>query len=120
VAGLERKTFDTPDERRMFEGKGFAELVTVAGRPVSRATFEPGWRWTANLRPIAGTPTCQTSHLGYVLSGRMRIMMDDGPTLDFGPGDVMAIDPGHDAEVLGDEACVVLDFGEIGDYAKRR
>ncbi|MEV0720366.1 cupin domain-containing protein [Asanoa sp. NPDC050611] len=117
--GLESRTFDKPDEKRMFEGKGFAELVTVAGRPVSRARFEPGWRWSTNIGPIAGTPSCMTSHLGYVLSGRMRISMDDGPTMEVGPGDVLAIEPGHDAEVLGDEACVMLDFGEIANYAKR-
>ncbi|SNT55738.1 Protein of unknown function [Asanoa hainanensis] len=116
---MERRTFDTPDEKRMFEGNGFAELVTIAGRPVSRGTFEPGWRWTTNLGPIAGTPSCQTSHLGYVLSGRMRIMTDAGQTLEFGPGDLLAVEPGHDAEVIGDEACVMVDFGEIGDYAKR-
>jgi hypothetical protein len=36
-----------------------------------------------------------------------------------GPGDVVAIPPGHDAEVVGDEPCVFIDFGEFGDYAKR-
>ncbi|HEV7709702.1 MAG TPA: cupin domain-containing protein [Asanoa sp.] len=117
---LERKTFDTPDETRTFQGKGFAEMVMLSGHPIGRVTFEPGWRWTKNVQPIAGTPTCQTGHLGYVLSGRMRVMMDDGPTMEIGPGDVFAVEPGHDAEVLGDEACVTLDFGEMADYARRR
>ena len=47
------------------------------------------------------------------------MFMDDGSEGEAGPGDVVAIPPGHDAEVVGDEACVVLDFGEFGDYAKR-
>jgi mannose-6-phosphate isomerase-like protein (cupin superfamily) len=53
------------------------------------------------------------------MSGRMKVMMDDGTEQEVGPGNVVAIPPGHDAEVVGNEACVMLDFGEFGDYAKR-
>ena len=49
----------------------------------------------------------------------MKVTMDDGTEADIGPGDVFAIHPGHDAEVVGNEACVALDFGEFGEYAKR-
>jgi hypothetical protein len=117
--GVASKTFDKPDETRMFETNGHVEMITLAGRSVGRGTFEPGWRWSNDVKPIAGTDSCQVSHLGYVMSGRMRITMDDGTTQDLAPGDVFAIAPGHDAEVLGDESCVSLDFGEIGDYARR-
>jgi EutQ-like cupin domain len=116
---MESRTFDKPDETRMFEDHGHAEMVALAGRTVGRGTFEPGWRWSLDVKPIAGTESCQVSHLGYILSGRMRIMMDDGTAHELEPGDVYAVEPGHDAEVLGDEACVSLDFGEIKDYAKR-
>ncbi|HET6213131.1 MAG TPA: cupin domain-containing protein [Micromonosporaceae bacterium] len=117
---IEHKTFDKPDETRPFEGKGHGDIVTLAGRPVALGTFEPGWRWSTNVKPIAGTESCQVSHFGYVLSGRMRIMMDDGSTQELDAGDVFAIPPGHDAEVIGDEPCLSLDFGEIGEYAKRK
>jgi len=116
---VEVKNFDSPDETRPFEGKGQAEVVQVAGRPVAKGTFEPGWKWSVNLKPIAGTDSCQVSHLGYCVSGRMKIYMDDGSEAEIGPGEVAAIPPGHDAEVTGDEACVLLDFGEISEYAKR-
>jgi uncharacterized cupin superfamily protein len=53
------------------------------------------------------------------VSGRMGIRMDDGTEAEVGPGDVFACPPGHDAWVVGDEACVALDFGEFGEYAKR-
>lgn len=119
MAGLERKNFDSPDEVRPFEGNGQAAVVEVGGQTVGKATFEPGWKWSENVKPIAGTDSCQVSHLGYVVSGRMKVFMDDGGEDEVGPGDVMAIPPGHDAETVGDEACVVLDFGEFGDYAKR-
>ena len=119
MASTEVKNFDQPDETRPFEGNGKAEVVNVAGQTIGRGTFEPGWKWSENVKPIAGTDSCQVSHLGYVLSGRMRVYMDDGSEGEVGPGDVCAIPPGHDAEVIGDEACVMVDFGEFGDYAKR-
>ena len=119
MSELAVKSFDSPDEVRPFEGNGQMELVEVAGRMVGRGTFEPGWRWSNNVKPLAGTDSCQTSHLGYVLSGRMHVWMDDGTEGDAGPGDVIVIEPGHDAEVLGDEPCVTLEFGEAAGYAKR-
>lgn len=115
----EVKRFDRPDETRPFEGHGKADVVELAGQVVGRGEFEPGWRWSQDVKPIAGTDSCQVAHLGYCLSGRMRVHMDDGSERDIGPGDAFAIAPGHDAEVLGDETCVLLDFGEFGEYAKR-
>lgn len=119
MPGIEVKNFDNADETRPFEGKGQAEVVEIGGQTVGKGTFEPGWRWSANVKPIAQTDSCQVSHLGYVISGRMKISMDDGSESEVGPGDVAAIPPGHDAEVVGDEPCVMVDFGEFGDYAKR-
>jgi hypothetical protein len=119
MAQIEVKNFDSPDETRPFEGKGKANIVNIGGKVVGKAVFEPGWRWSENVKPIAQTDSCQVAHLGYVISGRMKVYMDDGSEAEVGPGDVMAIPPGHDAEVIGDEPCVSLDFGEFGDYAKR-
>jgi len=119
MASIEAKSFDSPDETRPFEGNGQVEIVQLGGQEVGRGTFEPGWKWSENVKAIAQTDSCQVSHLGYVLSGRMRIFMDDGEETEIGAGEAVAIPPGHDAETVGDEACVVLDFGEISEYAKR-
>ena len=119
MAGTEVKNFDSPDEVRQFEGKGKADVVNIAGQTVGRGTFEPGWRWSNNVKPIAGTDSCQVSHLAYVISGRMGIRMDDGSEVEIGPGDVFAAPPGHDAWTVGDEPCVSVDFGQFGEYAKR-
>jgi hypothetical protein len=113
------KRFEQPDETRRFEAHGKVDVVELAGHVVGRGEFEPGWRWSNDVKPIAGTDSCQVSHLGYVVSGRMRIHMDDGTEAEIRPGDAVAIHPGHDAEVVGDEPCIMLDFGEIGEYAKR-
>ncbi|MGB2709922.1 MAG: cupin domain-containing protein [Conexibacter sp.] len=113
------KRFDRPDETREFVAHGRVGVVELAGHTVGRGEFEPGWRWSRDVRPIAGTESCQASHLGYCMSGRMRVRMEDGAEQEIAAGDAFAIPPGHDAEVLGDEPCVLLDFGEIADYAKR-
>ena len=121
MAGLVRKDFAAPEETRKFEGdSGQLELHTVAdGGAVGRATFKPGWKWSTNVKPIAGTDSCQAAHMGYVLSGKMKVVMDDGQEEDFGPGDLMVCPPGHDAWIVGDEACVVIDWQGVADYAKR-
>jgi uncharacterized cupin superfamily protein len=119
TADVEVKSFDSPDETRPFEGKGRADVAVVAGQPVARGTFEPGWKWSMNVKPIAQTDSCEVSHIGYCVSGRMKVQMDNGSEHEIGPGEVAAIPPGHDAEVVGDEPCVWIDFGEISEYAKR-
>jgi uncharacterized cupin superfamily protein len=119
MAGMEVRSFDSPDETRPFEGKGQVEVVNLAGQTVLKGTFEPGWRWSENVKPIAGTDTCQAPHMLYCESGRMKVAMDDGTEQEIGPGDVATIAPGHDAWIVGDEPCVMIDFGGYGQYAQR-
>lgn len=118
MAGIEAKSFDSPDETRQFHAHGHAEVVDVGGKTVLRSVFEPGWKWSEDIKPIAGTDTCETRHFGYCVSGRMRVRMNDGSEIEMGPGELVAIEPGHDAEVIGDETCVFIDFGEVGQYAR--
>ena len=110
MADLEIKNVATPDETRPFVDKGRAAVVDVAGHPVLYGTFEPGWRWSEHLRPIAGTDSCQHRHVGVVHAGRMRVTHDDGTVLELGPGDAYVIEPGHDAWVVGDERFVGFEF----------
>ena len=119
MTGMQVKSFESPDEVRPFEGNGRADVLDIGGRVVGRTTLEPGWRWSRNVKPLAGTDSCQVSHLGYCLSGRMKVIMDDGSESQVSSGDVVAIPPGHDAEVVGDAPCVFIDFGEFGEYARR-
>jgi len=118
MAGLERKNFDHPDETRSFRDKGQVKVVNIGGGVVGLATFESGWRWSDHVKPIVGTDSCQAAHMGYVVSGRQVILMDDGTQLEVGPGDVISIPAGHDGWTIGDEPCVVLDFAGMATYAK--
>lgn len=118
MAGIESKSFTSPDETRPFAAKGAAEVVTLAGTTVIKSRFEPGWRWSEHVRPIAGTETCQSPHLVYILSGRIHVTMEDGTEAEGGPDDLVRIEPGHDAWVVGDEACTTIDFGAMPTYAR--
>ena len=103
----------------LVRGKGQLKLVNLGWGPVGRATFEPGWQWSKHVKLIAGTGSCEAAHLGYFVSGRMKVVMDDGEEMDYGPGDVAVMAPGHDAWVVGDEPCVFIDWQGFADYAKR-
>jgi quercetin dioxygenase-like cupin family protein len=120
MPGLTRKSFDAPDETRPFEeGMGKLEVINTEDGVVGRATFEPGWQWSKHIKPIAGTDSCEAAHTGYFVSGRMTVVMDDGEEMEYGPGDFATMAPGHDAWVVGDEPCVVIDWQGYADYAKR-
>jgi uncharacterized cupin superfamily protein len=115
---LEKKAFSSPDEVRQMADKGHVEIVRVGDGVIGKATFEPGWRWSEHVKPIAGTDSCQAPHVGYVVSGRQKVVMDDGTELEFTAGDVVAIPPGHDGYVVGDEPCVFIDFAGMENYAR--
>lgn len=120
MSELTRKSLDAPDEVRPFRGdSGRLELVHTDAGPVGRATFQPGWRWSTHVKPIAGTDSCQAAHACYIVSGRMHVVMaGTGEEADYGPGDVGIMAPGHDAWIVGDDPCVVIDWQGYGDYAK--
>jgi hypothetical protein len=115
---MQKKNLSTPDEARKFP-KGLLELVTLGGVTFGRGTFEPGWRWSTSVQPLVKTSSCEAPHLQYHISGRLGVRMDDGSELEFGPGDVSLLPPGHDAWVIGNEAVVVIDISGMADYAKK-
>jgi quercetin dioxygenase-like cupin family protein len=113
---IEVKRFDSSDETRNFD-KGAFEVVRSGGISIGRATYEPGWKWSQHVGPIAGTKSCQVEHVGMVVSGRAMIVMDGGEERIVGPGDVFHAPPGHDSWVVGDEPYVSLHFLGADEYA---
>ena len=113
------KRFDKPDEIRTFP-KGKFEIVHIAGTTIGRATYEPGWRWSECIKPVAGTESCQLHHVGTVASGQLRIRHNDGTEVEVGSGDAYVIEPGHDAWVIGSEPFVAYEFdsGAAETYAR--
>ena len=118
MASAEVKSFDRPDEVRPTADKGEVQIVNLASGTVGRAVFQPGWRWSEHVKPIAGTESCQAPHIGYAVSGRMAYRMDDGSEGEIAPGDAYVLPPGHDTWVVGDDAVVHVDFNGMADYAR--
>jgi hypothetical protein len=111
------RRFDSPNEVRYFE-KGKFELVTIGGITIGRASYQPGWKWSAHVRPLVGTASCQVSHVGLVLSGRAMVRMDDGREIELEEGNLFSIGAGHDSWVVGEKPYVSLHFMGAGEYAK--
>jgi len=119
LARMEVANLDEADETRKFE-KGKLELVKIGGATVGRGIFEPGWKWSTHVKPIAKTKSCEAPHLQYHVSGTLHIVMDDGTERDVGPGEISHLPAGHDAWVVGKEPVVVVDFQGMVDYAKQQ
>ena len=117
---LELRSFDDPDEVREGENWRLELLNLAGGAQVGRITVQPGWRWTENVQPVAGTELCQAPHQQYQIAGRMHTVMADGTEVESGPGDVISLPPGHDAWVVGDEAVVAIDWQGASVWAARQ
>ncbi|HXQ19833.1 MAG TPA: cupin domain-containing protein [Acidimicrobiales bacterium] len=113
----ENRSFAQPDETREFPN-GRAEILKVGGAEVGRLIFQPGWRWSNDVKPIAQTPSCEAPHFQYHVSGQLAIRMDDGTEFVAGPGAVTVLPSGHDAWVVGDEPVVTVDWFGASSYAK--
>ena len=118
MAKAEMKSMDKPDETRKFE-KGRVEIVNLSDGTVGRYHFEPGWKWSDHVKPIAGTDLCQGAHHAYQMTGRLHVVMGDGSEFEVGPGEVSIIPPGHDAWVVGNEAVTGVDWAGMANYAKK-
>jgi hypothetical protein len=115
------KRFDAPDERREFKGHGHMDLLSFDnGYAIGRGSFEPGWKWSEDVKPIEGTDSCTAAHSGFCLKGKLKVRMDSGEEFLVQAGDAFQIFPGHDAWVEGDESCELLDVTGYVEYALRK
>jgi len=119
MAGVVSRDFDSPDECRSPE-KTKIDVVRMGATTAARFAFEPGWRWSECIKPVAGTDSCQARHVGVVQSGHLAVRHDDGTELVLGPGEAYVIEPGHDAWVDGDEGFVGYEFEQAAaeQYAR--
>jgi mannose-6-phosphate isomerase-like protein (cupin superfamily) len=109
MAGIETRDFDSPDETRTPD-KTEVAVVRMGDATAARLTFEPGWKWSECIKPVADTDSCQARHVGVVQSGSIHVVHEDGTEMDLTPGDTYVIEPGHDAWVVGEERFVGFEF----------
>jgi hypothetical protein len=117
MATLEIHNFADPHETRPFAANGRMELITLGDFSIGRGVFEPGWKWSVDVKPIAGTDSCMSRHTGVCVAGSMVVRNDDGTEVTVSAGDAFVMEPGHDAWTVGDEDCVLYDTAGVG-YAK--
>jgi hypothetical protein len=119
MAGVEARSFDSPDETRTPD-KTKVEIVRIGGTSASRMKLQPGWRWSESIKPVVGGERCQMRHVGMLQSGAMHVAHEDGTEQEIAPGHVYVIEPGHDAWVVGDEPVVGFEFESrtAEEYAK--
>jgi hypothetical protein len=117
MTGVETRDFSAPDETRTPD-KTQVEIVNLADGQIGRYTFQPGWRWSECIKPVAGTDSCRVDHIGYVISGRLHVVHEDGSETDLRAGEVYRIAPGHDAWVVGDQPAVTVEFQGAATFAK--
>ena len=117
MPGVETRDFKSPDETRTPE-KTRVELVQLGGGQIGRYTFQPGWRWSECIKPVAKTDSCQVEHVGYLVSGKLGVRHEDGTEVEVTSGSVYRIAPGHDGWTIGNEPAVAVEFQGAANFAK--
>jgi hypothetical protein len=119
MAGIEKGSFDSPDETRTPE-KMRLEAVKLGETTAGRMTIQPGWKWSESIKPIVGTDKCEARHVGTLISGTLHVVHGDGTEYDLVAGDAYVIEPGHDAWVVGNEPVVGYEFDQktVQTYAR--
>ncbi|MDP8954945.1 MAG: LuxR C-terminal-related transcriptional regulator [Actinomycetota bacterium] len=112
---LEAKALDTPTDAHRV-GKAELTVASVGDTTITREVMEPGWKWSTDVKPIVGTDLCRALHQLFIVCGRLHVVMEDGAALEVRTGDAAVIPPGHDAWVVGDEPCEIVDFSR--NYAQ--
>jgi quercetin dioxygenase-like cupin family protein len=117
VSKLQVKSHGSPDEVRA-PNKTRVEVVQFEAVTIGRFNFEPGWRWSECVKPVAKTEQCQLSHIGYAVSGQLTVRMQDGTEKTIVAGESYTIPPGHDAWVEGDQPFIGIEVMSADVYAK--
>lgn len=117
MSEIKTKRFDEPDEAVSLSNVA-GQIVVLNELYIGRYVLQPGWRWSKDVKPVVGTPSCRHHHQGVVLSGRIQFATDDGARRMVGPGEAYDLPPGHDAWVVGDEPCVAIEFRGVRGWGR--
>lgn len=86
---------------------------------VKRMIYPAGFRWSTDMKPVVGTDLCMHAHVGFLARGRLHVEYPDGCKLEWKAPQIVAIDPGHEGWVVGDEPAVLIEFDFEGDTIER-
>lgn len=104
---------------RRYVGRVQLEVVRAGAARVKRMIYPPGFRWSVDMKPAVGTDLCMHAHVGFLVHGEIHIEYADGCVVEHKAPQVVAIDPGHDGWVVGDEPVVLVEFDFERDTVAR-
>lgn len=109
MSSIDKKSLNQPEKTQNI-GRVKVESVTMGPLNFARYTAAPGWKWSEDVKPVAKTESCQVNHLFYLISGKIHVRMNDGEEVEFSPGDMGSVPPGHDGWTVGDQPAVWLEL----------
>lgn len=95
------------------------DMVRTGAARVKRVVYPVGFRWSKDMQPVVGTALCQHAHVGFLARGEFHIQYADGQVEQFVAPQVVAIAPGHDGWVVGEEPAVLIEFDFEGETVQR-
>ncbi len=105
-------------ERREL-GHVVVEVGLAGAARIKRMIYPPGFHWAKDMKPVTGTALCMHAHAGFLVSGEIHIEYADGCVVEFKAPQVVAIDPGHDGWVVGNEPAVLIEIDFERDTIQR-
>ncbi|MCA1584008.1 MAG: hypothetical protein LC791_04280 [Acidobacteria bacterium] len=108
-----------PDAERREVGGVTLDIVRTGASRVKRVVYPAGFRWSTHMKPIVGGDRCMHTHVGFLARGSVHVEYEDGCTLELTAPQVMAVEPGHDAWVVGQEPAVLIEIDFEGDSVER-
>ena len=95
------------------------DVGQVGNARIKRLIYTPGGRWSTHVKPHVGTEFCEHAHVGFLARGHFVGEYADGSTFDYEAPAVIAVEPGHDSWVEGDEPVVLIQFDFERDTVER-
>jgi len=95
------------------------DSMAAANGQVKRVVYPPGFRWSTHMKPLIGTELCMHGHVGFLTAGRVHGQYADGCVFEFAAPQVVVVEPGHDAWVVGREPAVLIQFDAAAETAQR-
>jgi hypothetical protein len=85
------------------------DIARAGSARVKRVVYPPGFRWSTHMKPVVGTAMCMHAHVGFLARGSVTVRYADGTLDEFTAPQAIAIDPGHEGWVVGDEPAVLIE-----------
>ena len=86
------------------------DVARAGNGRIKRVIYQPGFRWSTHMKGQVTTALCMHAHVGFIAHGRIHMEYPDGSVVEFQAPQVVAIEPGHDGWVVGDEPAVLIEF----------